>query len=60
MPQITGIRADGHRVLITVTRPRGTMTVDRQHHPECPRCTPPIPCGHCHSTDGHHVHCPHF
>lgn len=61
MPRITGIRADGHRIITTVTRQPGTMTVTRQHHPECPRCTPAAaPCSHCHSVGGHHVHCPHF
>lgn len=38
MPQITGIRTDGHRIITTVTRRSGTMTVTRRHHPECP-CT---------------------
>ncbi len=38
MPQITGIRNDGHRTLITITGPRGAITVHRRPHPECPRC----------------------
>ncbi len=40
MPQLVGIRA-GHRILITVTGPRGNMTVTREHHPECPCRTQP-------------------
>lgn len=35
MPRLVGIR-DGHRVIITVTGRRGTMTVTRRHHPDCP------------------------
>lgn len=41
MPQLTGIRADGHRIITTVTGRRGTMTVTRECHPDCPRCTQP-------------------
>lgn len=59
MTQITGIR-DGHRVIITVTRPNGVTRIVREHHPECPCYTASAPCDHCHHRDGHHVHCPHF
>lgn len=40
MTQLAGIR-DGHRIIITVTGPRGTMTVTRTHHPDCPCRTQP-------------------
>jgi hypothetical protein len=43
MTQIVGIR-DGHRVTTTVTGPAGSVTIDRQHHPDCPcRTTNPGP-----------------
>jgi hypothetical protein len=34
---IIGIR-DGHRTITTVTRPAGVLTINREHHPDCP-CT---------------------
>ncbi|HSE05972.1 MAG TPA: hypothetical protein VLK35_17625 [Methylomirabilota bacterium] len=40
MPQLVGIR-DGHRIITTVTGPRGNMTVTRRHHPDCPCRTQP-------------------
>jgi hypothetical protein len=38
MPRITGIR-DGHRIITTVTGPASAITIDREHHPECPCAT---------------------